>query len=164
MDEEFIINTIKSVIENTIIEKSINQNKMTLKLAKALIDKVEEKAASKNMRVVIAVSDNAARPVAIHCMDGAYIGSYDIALNKAFTAVAFQMSTSELKNLSQPGAPLYGIQHTNEGKVVIIGGGELLKIGNEILGAIGVSGGSALDDTELAGYGKEVFQEVIACL
>lgn len=159
MDEELIIQTVKSVIES-----SEKKKKMTLKLAKALIEQVEAKAASKDMRVVIAISDSAARPVAIHCMDGAYIGSFDVALNKSFTAVAFQMSTTELGDLSQPGAPLYGVQHTNDGKIVILGGGELLKIDDEIVGAIGVSGGSAKDDTELAIYGKEIFQEVVTCL
>ena len=61
-------------------------------------------------------------------MDGAYIASYDIAVNKTFTSAGLKMSTAELANLSQPGQPLYGIQHTNEGKIVIFGGGEPLEI------------------------------------
>ena len=97
-------------------------------------------------------------------MDGAYIASYDIAVNKTFTSAGLKMSTAELANLSQPGQPLYGIQHTNEGKIVIFGGGEPLEIDGKIIGAIGVSGGTAEQDTMLAAYGKEVLKEVISCL
>ena len=63
---------------------------MPLALAVKLIEKIEAKAAEWDMRVVTAVSDASARPVAIHCMDGAYIGSYDVALNKTYTSIAFR--------------------------------------------------------------------------
>lgn len=131
---------------------------MPLALAVKLIEKIEAKAAEWDMRVVTAVSDASARPVAIHCMDGAYIGSYDVALNKTYTSIAFQMSTAQLGTLSQPGESLYGIQFTNNGKIVIFGGGEVLKKDGIIVGAIGVSGGSAEQDTALAAYGKSVFE------
>ena len=71
------------------------------------------------------------------------------------------MSTAELAKLAQPGGSLYGIQHTNEGKIVIFGGGEPLEVDEKIIGALGVSGGTAEQDTMLAAYGKEVFKEVI---
>ena len=131
---------------------------MSLALAVKLIEKIEAKAAEWNMRVVTAVSDASARPVAIHCMDGAYIGSYDVALNKTYTSIAFQMSTAQLGTLSQPGESLYGIQFTNNGKIVIFGGGEILRKDGIIVGALGVSGGSAEQDTALAAYGKSVFE------
>ncbi len=159
MDEELIAKTVRSVIQET-----LNSQKMTLTLAKSLILKVEQKAAEWNIPVVIAVSDASGRPVAIHCMDGAFIGSFDVAVNKTFTSVAFQRSTEELGKLSQPGEPLYGIQFTNEGKIVIFGGGEPLYIGKTLIGALGVSGGSAAQDTELAAYGRTILKEVIACL
>lgn len=131
---------------------------MPLALAVKLIEKIEAKAAEWDMRVVTAVSDASARPVAIHCMDGAYIGSYDVALNKTYTSIAFQMSTAQLGTLSRPGESLYGIQFTNNGKIVIFGGGEVLKKNGIIVGALGVSGGSAEQDTALAAYGKSVFE------
>lgn len=134
---------------------------MPLALAVRLIGKIEEKAAEWDMRVVTAVSDASARPVAIHCMDGAYIGSFDVALNKTYTSIAFQMSTAQLGALSQPGKSLYGIQFTNEGRIVIFGGGELLQRNGVIVGALGVSGGSAEQDTALAAYGKSVFESLI---
>lgn len=140
------------------------QTSMSLELAVKLIGRIEAKAAEWNMRVVTAVSDAAGRPVAVHCMDGAYMGSFDVALNKTYTSIAFQMSTAELGALSLPGESLYGIQFTNEGRIVIFGGGEVLKSKGVIVGALGVSGGSARQDTDLAAYGKSIFEEVITCL
>ncbi len=126
-------------------------------MAKELISGIEEKAGQMGMSVVIAVVDKGARPVAVHCMDGAYIASYDIALNKAFTSAGLKMSTAELSGLSGPGGPLYGIQHTNGGKIVIFGGGEPLLINGSVAGALGVSGGTLEEDTYLAAYGKELW-------
>lgn len=140
------------------------QTSMSLKLAVKLIERIEAKAAEWDMRVVTAVSDASGRPVAVHCMDGAYMGSFDVALNKTYTSIAFQMSTAELGALSRPGESLYGIQFTNEGRIVIFGGGEVLKHKGVIVGALGVSGGSAKQDTDLAAYGKSIFEEVITCL
>ena len=70
---------------------------MPLALALKLTERIEAKAAEWNMRVVTAVSDASGRPVAVHCMDGAYMGSFDVALNKTYTSIAFQMSTAELE-------------------------------------------------------------------
>lgn len=154
----------KTVSEPVAANGGLVQPTMTLALALKLIERIEAKAVEWNMRVVTAVSDASGRPVAVHCMDGAYIGSFDVALNKTYTSIAFQMSTAELGRLSQPGESLYGIQFTNEGRIVIFGGGEVLKRDGVILGALGVSGGSAKQDTDLAAYGKSIFEEVITCL
>jgi len=132
-------------------------------LAERLIKAVEEKAEKLNVHVVIAVSDASARPIAIHCMDDAYPASFDIALHKTFTSTGLKMSTEALSKLSQPGQPLYGIQFTNDGKIVIFGGGEPLYHEGILLGALGVSGGTAKQDTELAAYGKKIFEEVLMC-
>lgn len=151
-------------IVNSLVGKAIVKEVMSLKLAVALIQKVEEKAREMNMRVVIAVSDASGRPVAVHCMDGAYHGSFDVALNKTYTSTAFQMSTKELSRLCQPGQDLYGLQFSNDGKVMILGGGEPLTVGDTMIGSLGVSGGTAAQDTELAAYGRAMLKEVIACL
>ena len=140
------------------------RTQMPLALALKLMEKIEAKAAQWNMRVVTAVSDASARPVAVHCMDGAYHGSFDVALNKTYTSTAFQMSTKELSRLCQPGQDLYGLQFSNDGKVMILGGGEPLTVGDTMIGALGVSGGTATQDTELAAYGRAMLKEVIACL
>lgn len=152
-------------LENTvrdIIRKMKASSTMNLKLALALMERVEAEAERIGVKAVVAVSDAAGRPVAVHCMDGAYIGSYDIAVNKTYTSVAFQMSTARLATLAAPGGSLYGIQHTNEGKIVIFGGGEPLYVDDVMIGAIGVSGGTAEQDTHLGAYGKNILKEVIA--
>ena len=135
---------------------------MNLKLALALMEKVEAEAKRIGVKAVVAVSDASGRPVAIHCTDGAFIGSFDVALNKTYTAVAFQMSTAKLAELAAPGGSLYGIQHTNEGKIVIFGGGEPLYVDGVLIGAIGVSGGTAEQDTYLGAYGQNILKEVRA--
>lgn len=159
MQEERMNQLIKQVVEQVHLH-----NKMTLRLATALIHIVEQEAERRHMKVVVAVSDQAARPVAIHCMDGAYIGSFDVALNKTYTSVGFQMSTEQLGELSQPGKELYGIQYTNQGKIVIFGGGEPLFVEGQLIGAIGISGSTAAEDTSLAAYAKSKLEEVISCL
>lgn len=94
-------------------------------------------------------------------MDDSFIASYDVAFNKAYTVVGLKISTIELKKLAQPGGPLYGIQNTNDGKIVIFGGGEPLMIGGRIAGGLGVSGGTEDEDTALAAYGRQVFMELV---
>ena len=156
-------NKLEKLINN-IVEDAIVKEVMSLKLAVKLIEAVEEKATEMGLAVVIAVSDASGRPVAVHCMDGAYHGSYDVAVNKTYTSTAFQMSTAKLSRLCQPGGDLYGLQFSNDGKVMILGGGEPLMVGKTMIGAIGVSGASASEDTELAAYGKSALKEVITCL
>lgn len=151
-------------IVNNLVGEAIVKEIMSLKLAVKLIEAVEKRAEEMGMKVVVAVSDAAGRPVAVHCMDGAYHGSFDVALNKAYTSTAFQMPTKKLSQLCQPGQDLYGLQYSNEGKVMILGGGEPLMIGNTMIGALGVSGGTAVQDTELAAYGRAMLKEVITCL
>ena len=87
-----------------------------------------------------------------------------MAVNKAYTCVAFQMSTAALGELARPGESLYGIQYTNGGRIVIFGGGEPLIYEGKIIGALGVSGGTAEQDTALAAYGASLLKEVISCL
>lgn len=149
---------------NNIVSNAIVKEMMSLDLAVKLIQTVEERAREMGLAVVIAVSDASGRPIAVHCMDGAYHGSFDVAVNKTYTSTAFQMSTAELARLCQPGQELYGLQFSNDGKVMILGGGEPLMFCGTMLGALGVSGASAKEDSELAAYGASALKEVIACL
>lgn len=132
---------------------------MTLHLAEQLAEAVLAEAERIGVRAVVCVSDGAGNPKLVKCMDDAYLASYDIAVNKAYTAVALKMSTEQLKNLAQPGASLYGIQWTNGGKIVIFGGGDpLSNRDGVIVGGLGVSGGSERQDTALSAYGKRYFE------
>lgn len=133
---------------------------MTLDIARRLSEKVREKAKQMGVNAVVAVTNKGARPVLIECMDDSFIASYDVAANKAFTVVSLKMSTIKLKELAQPGGSLYGIQFTNEGKIVIFGGGEPLKAADgSIIGGLGVSGGTEEQDTALAEYGRKIFEK-----
>lgn len=169
MGNEELSQMIESVVSSVLHSKTTAQNEMalsnmTLPLAKALIERVEKEASRIGVNAVIAVSNTAARPVAVACMDDSYIASYDIAVNKAFTVVSLKMPTTELKRLAQPGESLYGIQFTNQGQIVIFGGGVPLIFRGTLLGGLGVSGGSEEQDTHLAEFGGAVLEEEIACL
>lgn len=170
MNEQDISRLVKSVMANLNSEtpaETITPHKckcfknMTLEVAKLLALKVEEKAKEMGVNAVVAVSNTGARPVLVECMDNSYIASYDVALNKAYTVVALKMNTSKLKELSQPNQPLYGIQFTNNGQIVIFGGGEPLIHKGLIVGGLGVSGGSEEEDTFLASFGAEAFKEIM---
>ena len=147
-------------IIDTVVRNMADVSNMTLDMALALAEVVRKKASEIGVKAVVAVSDRGANPVLVQCMDDSYIASYDIALNKAYTSVALKMPTWKLSELAKPGSSLYGIQFTNQGKIVIFGGGEpLCNRKGEIIGAIGVSGGSESEDTALAAYGKEIFEK-----
>ena len=134
---------------------------MSLELAKALAQRVEERAVQMGVKAVVVVMNSGANPVLVHCMDDSFIASYDVAFNKAYTVVGLKISTIELKKLAQPGGSLYGVQNTNGGRIVIFGGGEPLMAGGRIVGGLGVSGGTEEEDTALAAYGRQVFMELV---
>lgn len=120
---------------------------------------VRRYAAAQGVRVVTAVCDAGGNPLVLLRADDAFIASVDIAANKAYTAVALKMSTEELGRLVQPGGSLYGIQHTNDGRIVIFGGGVPLVRGGRIVGGFGVSGGTAAQDTAFGQYAKIYFEK-----
>ncbi len=151
---------ISEVVRAVLREMQTSASNVTLEQALWLAEQVKQKARELGVKAVVAVADNAGHPILVQSMDGAYIASYDVALNKSFTVVSLKMSTSTLKPLAQPGGSLYGIQFTNGGKIVIFGGGEpLVGKSGEIVGGLGVSGGSEEQDTALAAYGKQVFEQ-----
>ncbi len=156
-------NELSKIVENVVrdVLSADEITELSLKTAKKLAEKIEDKAAEIGVNAVVAIADAGANPILVECMDDSYIASYDIALNKAFTSVSLKMSTKKLSGLAQPGQPLYGIQFTNNGKIVIFGGGQPLKINGKIVGGLGVSGGSEEQDTYLAQYGKEIFDKMI---
>jgi uncharacterized protein GlcG (DUF336 family) len=156
MEDQYIAEVVSRVVEN--VQKNTD---VTLRLAVKLIEAVEAEAARMGVNAVVAVANRGGRPVAVHCMDDSYIASYDIALNKAYTCAALKMPTTQLKRLSQPGGELYGVQHTNEGKIVIFGGGVPIRYGDKVIGGLGVSGGSEAQDTALAEYGERLLKEAL---
>lgn len=125
--------------------------------AKRIIAAAEKKAAEIGQPMNIAVADAGGNLVAHVRMDGAWLGSIDISINKAFTARAFDIATQDLAQHSQSGGQFFGIHATNRGRVVIFAGGIPLKRGGQVVGAIGVSGGMAEQDQAVAEAGAAAF-------
>ena len=154
---EAVSEIVRSQSEPTKQKKHIEY--ISLEDAKLLADKVEKRAREMGVNAVVAIADEGGSLKLCECMDNSYLASRDVAINKAYTVVALKMSTAKLATLARPDGPLYGIQHTNGGKIVIFGGGDTLELRGKILGGLGVSGGSAEQDTALSAYGKKVFEE-----
>jgi uncharacterized protein GlcG (DUF336 family) len=123
---------------------------MTMDKARLIVEAAIEKAKQIGQPMNIAIVDAGANLVAFVRMDGGWLGSIDIAINKAFTAKAFDISTLELGGNSQPGDQFFGIHESNHGRVMIFAGGIPLKVNGQIVGAVGVSGGSGEQDQAVA--------------
>src|SRR5215467_12223898 len=123
---------------------------LTLEDAKRMLSAAEAKAASLGIAYCVAVVDAGGHLVAFLRQDGALIGSVDLAIDKAVTARIFDKTTSDLAALAQSGKPLFGIQESNAGKVVIFGGGVPVVLGGTIVGAVGASSGTVEQDIAVA--------------
>lgn len=160
MNERELADIVEAVVRSVDQQtKAVSADDVTLEMAKQLIAAVEQRAAQMGVDAVIAVANKGANPVAVHCMDHSYIASYDIAFNKAYTCAALKMPTTELKELARPGGPLYGIQHTNGGRIVVFGGGIPIVVRGQCIGGLGVSGGSEAQDTALAESAQAVIDQ-----
>ena len=126
---------------------------ITLEQAHAVLDAALKKAEEIDTKMDIAVVDAGVNLKAFVRMDEAWIGSIDIAIKKAKTARFFDMPTGEIGKLSQPGGPLYNIEHSNDGLITFPGGIPLTDSNNEIIGAIGVSGSTVENDHLVAEAG-----------
>src|ERR1044071_3947830 len=123
---------------------------ITLEDARRIIAAAETKAQEIGQPMNIAVADAGGNLVAHIRMDNAWIGSVDISIKKAWTSRAFDITTKDLAENSQSGDQFFGIHASNNGKVMIFAGGIPLKRGNEVVGAIGVSGGMGKTDQGVA--------------
>ncbi|HXS58131.1 MAG TPA: heme-binding protein [Hanamia sp.] len=134
---------------------------MSINLAQArkIIDAAEKKAAEIKQPMNIAVVDAGGNLVAHVRMDDAWIGSINISINKAFTSRAFDITTKDLGNNSQPGQQFFGIHASNNGRIMIFAGGIPLKKDGKVVGAIGVSGGSGEQDQSVAEAGAAAFDK-----
>ncbi len=130
---------------------------MTLAEARKIIAAAEKKAEEIGQPMNIAVVDEGGNLVAHARMDRAWIGSIDISINKAWTARAFDIATKDLAQHSQSGGQFFGIHVSNHGRVMIFAGGIPLKRGNQVVGGIGVSGGSGEQDQAVAEAGAKAF-------
>ncbi len=133
---------------------------ITLEQAEKIIAVAKEKSVSINTKMNIAIVDAGANLVAFARMDGAWLGSLDIAIKKAKTARYFDMNTGIIGELSQPGGSLYNIEHANGGLITFPGGVPIKNTDGEIIGAIGVSGSSVENDHAVAEAGAFITESL----
>jgi ATP:cob(I)alamin adenosyltransferase len=132
---------------------------VTLDVAKEILTAAEVKADDIGVPMCIAVMDDGANLVGFQRMDGALLASVDISQNKAYSSVTLKMDTKTIQEVSQPGESLYGLGNTNDGRIITFGGGFPLEDENgNVVGAVGVSGGSAEEDMQVAQAGVEAFE------
>lgn len=152
--------TSEAVIQEVLKRIGI-QGKISLDQAKKLIEVIEEEAKRRGMKAVIAVCGPDGNPIAVHVMDGAFLVSFDVAVKKAYTSVAVKMSTMELNALAQPGGTFYGLDKMEGGNIIIFGGGIPIKVGETIIGGLGISGGTGEEDHSLGEYGLSRLGEIL---
>jgi uncharacterized protein GlcG (DUF336 family) len=128
---------------------------ITLEAAERILAAATKKAVQLGTRMDIAVVDAGGNLKAFVRMDGAWLGSIDISIRKARTARWFDMNTGEIGKLSQPGGPLYGIEHSNGGLITFPGGVPLKDGKGNVVGAVGVSGSTVENDHAVAAAGAE---------
>jgi uncharacterized protein GlcG (DUF336 family) len=131
---------------------------ITLDIARQIITAAEKKAHEIGQPMNVAVVDLGGNLISHIRMDGAWLGSIDISIKKAFTSRAFDIETKDLATQSQSGGQFFGIHASNDGKVMIFAGGIPLKHHANVLGAIGVSGGSGEQDHAVAEAGAQAFE------
>lgn len=134
-------------------------NGITLEEAHQILMAARQKAEDIGVMMNIAIADEGNNLKAFVRMDGAWLGSIDIAQNKAYTARSFDLETKLLGKMAQPGEPLYGIHASNDLRIIIFAGGIPLQRGAHIVGAIGVSGGAVEQDQAVAEAGVAAFHE-----
>jgi uncharacterized protein GlcG (DUF336 family) len=134
-----------------------NIDMVTLNDARRIIAAAEKKAGEIKQPMNIAVADAGGNLVAHVRMDGAWIGSIDISIKKAYTARAFDIATKDLAPHAQSGGQFFGIHASNDGRIMIFAGGIPLKRDGKVVGAVGVSGGSGDQDQAVAEAGVAAF-------
>lgn len=134
-------------------------SELNLDFAKKIIEGAEAESEKIGVQMVISVLDDGGNLIATHRMDDAWLASVDIAQNKAWTSVALKMPTANLAEATVPNAELYGLNTTNQGRIVVFGGGFPLEKDGKVVGAVGVSGGAVSQDVQVAEAAVKVFED-----
>lgn len=150
--------TEESGIVAEVVKRIMEQRVLSLETAKKIIEKVEEESKNRGKKAVICVCNEQGNPIAVHVMDGAFLISFDVAVKKAYTAVALKMPTLKLNELVKSGQTFYGLQNLD--KVMTIGGGVPLYRNGILVGGLGVSGGTGEEDDSLARFGADIFNNL----
>ena len=157
IQEKIMIKYVVELISEKLSSIDIDNN-LSLEKAKKIIRAGEKKAKEMNIAAVFAVVNAEGNLIIEERMDNAILVSIDVAYKKAYTAAALKLNTEDLTALVQPGAMFYGLQ--SDPKYIVFGGGMLLKVDGKIVGAVGVSGGSAQEDMEIAKACVKAFETI----
>lgn len=150
--------TEESGIVAEVVKRIMEQRVLSLETAKKIIEEVEKESKNRGKKAVICVCNEQGNPIAVHVMDGAFLISFDVAVKKAYTAVALKMPTLKLNDLVKSGQTFYGLQNLD--KVMTIGGGVPLYRNGILVGGLGVSGGTGEEDDSLARFGADIFNNL----
>ena len=150
--------TEESGIVAEVVKRIMKQRVLSLETAKKIIEEVEKESRNRGKKAVICVCNEQGNPIAVHVMDGAFLISFDVAVKKAYTAVALKMPTLKLNDLVKSGQTFYGLQNLD--KVMTIGGGVPLYRNGILVGGLGVSGGTGEEDDSLARFGADIFNSL----
>ncbi|SCI25128.1 cob(I)yrinic acid a,c-diamide adenosyltransferase [Romboutsia sp. 1001713B170207_170306_H8] len=147
-------NSEVEVIKNKVVKKLKAKFSKDFNLAniKKMAEFAEKKAIEINVPMVFSAVDEGGNIILVHRMENSLLASLDISQNKAYTALSLKMPTSDLTDLAKESGSLYGIQSSNDNRIVIFGGGFPIEVNGKIVGAIGVSGGTVEEDMEIAQY------------
>lgn len=152
--------TTNDVVSQVLKELGAIQ-RLTLEQSTQLITALEKICQLEGLDAVLAVCTKEGLPIAVHCMDNAFLVSYEVAMAKAYTSVALKMPTIEVAKLAQPGETFYGVDKMNDGKITIIGGGIPLYYQDKIVGGLGISGGTGEVDHGIALKAQAILDEIL---
>ena len=157
IQEKVMIKYVMELVSEKLSSIDMDNN-LSLEKARKIIRAGERKAKEMNIAAVFAVVNPEGNLIIEERMDNAILVSVEVAYKKAYTAAALKLNTEDLTALVQPGAMFYGLQ--SDPKYIVFGGGMLLKVDGKIVGAVGVSGGSAQEDMEIAKACVKAFETI----
>ena len=157
IQEKVMVKYVIELVSEKLSSIDMDSN-LSLEKARKIIRAGERKAKEMNIAAVFAVVNPEGNLIIEERMDNAILVSIEVAYKKAYTAAALKLNTEDLTALVQPGAMFYGLQ--SDPKYIVFGGGMLLKVNGNIVGAVGVSGGSAQEDMEIAKACVKAFETI----
>ena len=157
IQEKVMVKYVIELVSEKLSSIDMDSN-LSLEKARKIIRAGERKAKEMNIAAVFAVVNPEGNLIIEERMDNAILVSVEVAYKKAYTAAALKLNTEDLTALVQPGAMFYGLQ--SDPKYIVFGGGMLLKVDGKIVGAVGVSGGSAQEDMEIAKACVKAFETI----
>ncbi len=157
LQEKAMIEYVVELVSEKLSSMEVDGN-LSLEKARKIIRAGQKKAKEMNLAAVFAVVNSEGNLIIEERMDNSILVSVEVAYKKAYTAATLKLNTADLTPLVQPGAMFYGLQ--SDPKYIVFGGGMLLKIDGKIVGAVGVSGGSAQEDMEIAKACVDAFETI----